>query len=384
MFAGLFAAGIALYLRVTRRERWAAKVARLEREVAGWEQPVREWSGSTCYAEPLIPEFLDLHERCRKDRDIRTKMATLNEAAAVALAQLESARSELSSAVEALHAFLRECGAADEAEFHSRLRMFRSWQQLAGLIQDRETRIGAVGQTLAEGGIDEWRNESNRLKEMLDRVQAQRDEAVGGQRLAETARQQIAESNAVPTIQAELEWLHAELADAVREWRISKLAKELVSRTLQEFTRTRQPAVLEEASVLFERVTAGAYERILQDQDGESLVIVDRSGQRKQPEELSRGAAEQLYLCLRLGLAAEFARRTAALPLIMDDVLVNFDPQRARAVAWELAHFSRRHQILIFTCHPETADLIAEVAPDTQIIRMERYGESFAKYQVGK
>ena len=172
---------------------------------------------------------------------------------------------------------------------------------------------------------------------MLDRVQAQRDEAVGGQRLAETARQQIAESNAVPTIQAELEWLHAELADAVREWRISKLAKELVSRTLQEFTRTRQPAVLEEASVLFERVTAGAYERILQDQDGESLVIVDRSGQRKQPEELSRGAAEQLYLCLRLGLAAEFARRTAALPLIMDDVLVNFDDERAKATADVLA-----------------------------------------------
>ncbi len=99
---------------------------------------------------------------------------------------------------------------------------------------------------------------------------------------------------------------------------------------------------------------------------------------------MSRGAAEQLYLCLRLGLAAEFARRTAALPLIMDDVLVNFDPERARAVACELAHFSWRHQILIFTCHPETAALILEVAPETKIIRMGRYGESSAKYEVGQ
>ena len=172
-----------------------------------------------------------------------------------------------------------------------------------------------------------------------------------------------------------MEALHSELAGAIREWRIATLAKELVGRTLQEFTRTRQPAVLEEASSAFARITAGAYERILQDDDGESLVALGRDGQRKRPEELSRGAAEQLYLCLRLGLAAEFARRTASLPLIMDDVLVNFDPQRAHAVARELVHFSREHQVLIFTCHPETAHLFAGVAPETSIIQLKTFSD---------
>src|SRR5205814_6279902 len=118
-------------------------------------------------------------------------------------------------------------------------------------------------------------------------------------------------------------------------------------------------------SAAFERITAGAYTAILQDEDGESLVALGRDTQRKRPEELSRGTAEQLYLCLRLGLAAEFARRTASLPLIMDDVLVNFDPQRARAVASELARFSQEHQVLIFTCHPETASLFASSAVST-------------------
>jgi uncharacterized protein YhaN len=283
-----------------------------------------------------------------------------------------------------LQAFFRECAAADEAEFQSRLRMFRSRQQLAALIQDRETRIGASELTVAAGRVDEWRSESSRLEERLGTVQAQRDEAVGEQRVAEAARRQMAESIEVPTIRAEMEWLQAELAAALREWRVSTIAKELVSRTLQDFTRTRQPAVLEEASRAFARVTAGAYERILQGEDGESLVIVDRTAQGKRPEELSRGTVEQLYLCLRLGLAGEFARRTASLPLIMDDVLVNFDPQRARAVACELAHFSRQHQILIFTCHPETAGLFAEVAPATQTILMERYGESPAKHKVAE
>jgi uncharacterized protein YhaN len=137
--------------------------------------------------------------------------------------------------------------------------------------------------------------------------------------------------------------------------------------------------VLEEASEAFARVTAGAYERILQDEDRENLIVLDRYAQHRRPEELSRGTAEQLYLCLRLGLASEFARRSVALPLIMDDVLVNFDPQRARGVAEELARFSRQHQVLIFTCHPETAQLFAEVAPETIVIPMERQGASAAE-----
>jgi uncharacterized protein YhaN len=372
LFAGLSAAGIVVYRRVTRRERWAAGVARLEQEIAGWEQPVREWAASANAAERLLPEFVELRERCRKDRDVRTKVAAVEEAASESRAQLESAGAAVQAAEEALHVFLRESGADDEAEFQSRLRIFRNRRQLAELIEDRDARIGDIG------SIDEWRNEAARLLRVLAEVQSQRDEAIGEQRLAEAARRQIAESVAVPTIKAELECLRAEQAAALREWRVTRLAKELVSRTLQEFTRTRQPAVLEDASLAFARVTAGAYQRILQDEDGESLVIVDCNGQHKRPEELSRGTAEQLYLCLRLALAGEFARRTAALPLVMDDVLVNFDPERARAVACELAHFSGRHQVLIFTCHPETARLFTEVAPETQIVRMERYGESLS------
>ena len=152
------------------------------------------------------------------------------------------------------------------------------------------------------------------------------------------------------------------------------------NRRIPNWRRHEQaPAVLEEASSAFARVTAGAYQRILQEQDRESLVVLDRNAQHKRPEELSRGTAEQLYLCLRLGLASEFARRSVSLPLIMDDVLVNFDPERARAVAQELARFSIRHQVLIFTCHPETAQLFTEVAPETRVVLMQRYGASPAE-----
>jgi hypothetical protein len=75
-------------------------------------------------------------------------------------------------------------------------------------------------------------------------------------------------------------------------------------------------------------------------------------------EVLSRGAREQLFLSLRLALAAHFARRGAALPLILDDVLVNFDMDRARAAAQVLRDFAGLgHQMLVFTCHDHIAKL---------------------------
>ena len=76
--------------------------------------------------------------------------------------------------------------------------------------------------------------------------------------------------------------------------------------------------------------------------------------------QLSRGTTEQLYLSIRLGLAQELARRGVALPLVMDDVLVHFDPERARGMAEVLGVFAREHQVLFFTCHPATRDLLMQ------------------------
>ena len=156
----------------------------------------------------------------------------------------------------------------------------------------------------------------------------------------------------------------ADLDGIIHEWRRARLAHSLVATTLDRYVEEHQPRVLAEASRLFAAVTGGRYERVVRQGDGDELTILRRDGAAKPTIDLSRGTAEQLYLCLRLSLAAEFAQRGAALPLIMDDVLVDFDPGRAAAMAAVLADFSRERQILLFTCHPDTRDLIVEVAGD--------------------
>ena len=107
--------------------------------------------------------------------------------------------------------------------------------------------------------------------------------------------------------------------------------------------------------------------RIVQDDSDEKLAVVDASGGRRRPGHLSRGTSEQLYLCVRLGLASEVGNRAEPLPLVMDDVLVNFDSSRARAMAIELRAFAERHQVLIFTCHSFTRDLFRSLDASVRI-----------------
>ncbi|MEO7649211.1 MAG: hypothetical protein ABIZ80_01995, partial [Bryobacteraceae bacterium] len=371
---------------VVARDEARANLSQVSGEVAMWEQPVRFWLRTGTEGEALIADFLELHRRCREDNARRTRIAALDDSLSELSAELEAARRELARSQEGFRTLLSEARARDEADFQFRLHCYKRRQELLRLIAERDAhirvRIGkgepaeSFERDIATGRIEEWKAQAEKMQRDLILLQARRDEAVGRLRLAGAARSALEESSDVAALEVEEHSLRAELARAADEWRVAALARGLVERTLGEFSRTRQPAVLEHASAAFGRVTAGAYQKVVQDDGGWNLTVLDRNQQRKRPEELSRGTAEQLYLCLRMALAAEFERRSTPLPLVMDDVLVNFDPERAAAVAQEIAAFAQGRQVLLFTCHPQTANLLLGSASGARLIRMGRHGDS--------
>ncbi len=105
--------------------------------------------------------------------------------------------------------------------------------------------------------------------------------------------------------------------------------------------------------------------------DGSDLhVLPAGDGPPKTVDQLSRGTAEQLYLALRFGFIEEFAGNRSPLPIIMDDILVNFDPLRATAAIEALIQLSEQLQILYFTCHPSTADKFRELNSEIPVFRL--------------
>ena len=132
----------------------------------------------------------------------------------------------------------------------------------------------------------------------------------------------------------------------------------------------RQPAVLTRTGASFSRIAEGRYTQLVTRENG--IDVLGADGSRLDAALLSRGTAEQLYLCLRLALAAEFGRLAVPLPLVMDDVLVNFDPKRARLSAQVLLDATPEHQMLLFTCHPETVDVFVALEPNVRVITIDR------------
>jgi uncharacterized protein YhaN len=54
----------------------------------------------------------------------------------------------------------------------------------------------------------------------------------------------------------------------------------------------------------------------------------------------------------------------------MDEILVNFDPHRARATADTIVELSKEHQVLFFTCHPHMAGLFREIDPHVPVLEI--------------
>jgi len=132
---------------------------------------------------------------------------------------------------------------------------------------------------------------------------------------------------------------------------------------------TRSPSfeTFQKAGDFLARITGNRYTRIAPESEGRGLHILDHAGNRYRPEQLSRGTQEQVFLAIRLGLTACLINEGNPPPMVMDDILVNFDPEKTEAVIRILTELSEQTQILFFTCQPQTIDLLKQADPGIRI-----------------
>lgn len=230
----------------------------------------------------------------------------------------------------------------------------------SGVVRTLGADADALAAELETGEQAVWEQERAGQQLALEQLRHDLEEAIENVHAARSRRSALEESADVARLDANRQEILARLAGLTNEWREAALAAALVRETLERYTAAHQPAVMAGASRLFALVTEGRYQQVLRDAALGNVMVREPGGARRAVEHLSRGTAEELYLCLRLALADEFATLGRDLPLVMDDVLVNFDPQRARAMCRVLADTADRHQVLLFTCHPATRDMLLE------------------------
>lgn len=153
------------------------------------------------------------------------------------------------------------------------------------------------------------------------------------------------------------EALANEARSQARRWLVARLAKDLISATREAYEREKVPEVLRRTGRHLAEVTGGRYVRVHLAEDS-ALRAFSNADEPFDVGSLSRGTQEQLYLAIRFGLVESFSDGNVTLPLVLDEVIVNADPERAARLARTLARLAERHQLLYLTCHPETARLL--------------------------
>ena len=190
---------------------------------------------------------------------------------------------------------------------------------------------------------------------------------LGEMRLEITPQQHLEHNDRLTSAMLEHQMLLAQLDMQTQRWAVKAIVQHLLEKARQIYERERQPAVLREASKFFQVMTEGKYVRIMVPLGEMRLEITPQQGMSRTTDVLSRGTAEQLYLSMRLAFVREYAKHAGPLPLVVDDIFVNFDPGRAQAAMKILGEIAQTHQVLVFTCHPHVTQWFQETLPGVPI-----------------
>ena len=140
-------------------------------------------------------------------------------------------------------------------------------------------------------------------------------------------------------------------------------ASRLLKCSMEKFRETKQGPMLAKASAIFNGLTLGSFSRLLVDSDEAAprLFRVRPSGEQVDVAGMNEGSRDQLYLALRLAALELQVDLRLNMPLIADDLFINFDDLRTAAGLRVLGELSRRMQVVSLTHHDHLVPLAKDV-----------------------
>jgi uncharacterized protein YhaN len=259
-------------------------------------------------------------------------------------------------------------GASDRAEFLERAGWVRRRAECEGLLATAQEELRAAGESepdlaIVEDDLVEFNEDENRerIDELASELeQVERDlhaafEELGSVKQSLKALESTCEAS---RLRFEASQTGYELKRTAEEWLGLALSRQALDRVRSNFERNCQPATLASASRYLERLTRGRYRNIWTPLGQRELRIDDERGQTLTIDKLSGGTREQLFLAVRMATVRQLAQQGVELPMVFDDVLVNFDQLRTEAAVETLLEFAQQNQqVLFFTCHLHLAHL---------------------------
>ncbi|MCY4107978.1 MAG: hypothetical protein OXG11_03000 [Chloroflexi bacterium] len=161
-------------------------------------------------------------------------------------------------------------------------------------------------------------------------------------------------------IAGEIQAAEQELDFVLREHDRLAMLERLIRAAEHDYRERYQSPLLTSAAKHLDRFTEGRYDLLTVEDSAPSEVRLEvrRRGQEF-PEPvatpLSRGTVQQIYFALRLAMVDQ-VEGEEPLPLFLDEMFVNWDPNRMAGGLEVLMHLPKDRQVFLFTADPYWAD----------------------------
>jgi uncharacterized protein YhaN len=332
---------------------------RLTDRLAQITSAINDQRGHVAARKQLAAKYKSLRARVNKGKN---ELASLIGQKSRLLASVGAENEEIYRRFDAKHRELRKLRKTRVSLCEQiTLTMGRNFKEVE--LEDLFNRYGVGG---LESRWESVQEKLDFLKQQQSKLQQQR-----GELLQEV--KSLGEDSRLDEVRLELNSIEAEIAQLKRQWQELGSSTQMLEMIRESYESKRQPETLKEASTYLSRLSEGKYTRIWTRLTGEELLVDNAEEETISVDKLSRGTREAVYLSLRLALVGAYARRGAVIPMVLDDVLVNFDGRRAHAAAELLCDFSRNgYQILMFTCHDHMRDMFKSLGADVRTLPSHR------------
>ena len=187
--------------------------------------------------------------------------------------------------------------------------------------------------------------------EVSDAALAQAQEALAAARSRfDTLTGRIRALDSTSDLAAQLAQKEEELARLQQEYDAISLAMTALEQANTVLQNRFSPALGARTAEIFSALTGGRYDKVLLSRDLSLSAEPAGDPMSRSIQLLSQGAADQLYLAVRLAICDMVLPAEKRVPLVLDDALVTFDDDRLRAALDYLLSESENRQILLFTC----------------------------------
>ena len=159
-------------------------------------------------------------------------------------------------------------------------------------------------------------------------------------------------------LQDQLAQKREQLSSLQTEYDAIALAMDALTQANTTLQNRFSPALGARAAEIFSAITAGRYDKVLLSRDFSLSAEMAGDPVGRSIRLLSQGAADQLYLAVRLAICDMVLPAEKRVPLILDDALVSFDDDRLRAALDYLLAESEKRQILLFSCQKREMDYL--------------------------